>query len=150
MSMIGNFGRAFYNHMMSGFADVTPTEQRERLKICIECDKLDVPSLRCVECKCFLMEKTKWATQECPLKKWTKIDRKVSDEDIKKMTPEEAVMGGVLPPGGMPVGPNGQPVPVPPGAMIGPPGDCPGCPGKQGGTQAPPQQQKPKSLKDKK
>jgi hypothetical protein len=41
-----------------------------RLKLCNACPKLLRVTGNCKECGCFVTEKTKYAAESCPLKKW--------------------------------------------------------------------------------
>lgn len=43
---------------------------KTRLEICLGCDKLIRATKQCSECLCFMQQKTKLASAECPLHKW--------------------------------------------------------------------------------
>jgi hypothetical protein len=47
-----------------------PVGAKERLEICINCDRLLKVTMQCKECLCFVKLKTKVRGQHCPLGKW--------------------------------------------------------------------------------
>lgn len=54
---------------------VSPKEQQERFKICLECEQLWLPEegkggARCCECGCFIQWKASLKAADCSLKKW--------------------------------------------------------------------------------
>jgi hypothetical protein len=75
-----NFAGALVKHTAAGFAEVTPEQQEERLKICESCEfktpsvGLEVKSCICGKCGCPLFKKTAWATSKCPIDKWGPVD----------------------------------------------------------------------------
>ena len=57
------------------YADIS--EQEQRLRICYTCDSLSkgfvaekLKQPRCLECGCFVKEKTKYKFEMCPIDKW--------------------------------------------------------------------------------
>lgn len=62
--------------MQSEALFVSDKIQNERMKICKSCEKYDETQNRCIECGCWLNQKTKFALDSCPLKKWD-----ISNED---------------------------------------------------------------------
>lgn len=42
----------------------------KRFNICLECDRLFLPTRQCKECGCFMKIKTRMKSQHCPLDKW--------------------------------------------------------------------------------
>jgi hypothetical protein len=43
---------------------------KERMLICIDCDKYNKTTTQCSECGCIMLIKTILANSSCPLKKW--------------------------------------------------------------------------------
>lgn len=43
---------------------------KERMKICIECDRFDATLSQCRECGCFMKAKAKMPSAVCPINKW--------------------------------------------------------------------------------
>lgn len=43
---------------------------KERLAICMDCDKYNHTTTQCNECGCIMLLKTILASSSCPLKKW--------------------------------------------------------------------------------
>ena len=41
-----------------------------RLKVCGECDELDLLTRQCRKCWCFVRLKVRWEKEKCPLDKW--------------------------------------------------------------------------------
>lgn len=46
---------------------------KERMDICMSCDRLFKPTKTCKECGCFMAAKVWLAPVECPLNKWQKV-----------------------------------------------------------------------------
>lgn len=77
-----NLGKAALKHAANLF-QICPDEVIEMRKgICGSCDKLN-PERRCSECGCYVDVKAKWASEECPLKKWVAIANDQSSESEK-------------------------------------------------------------------
>ncbi|UIE38403.1 hypothetical protein [Leptodesmis sichuanensis] len=54
---------------------VSPKEQQERFRICLDCDQIWLPEegqggARCCECGCFIQWKASIKVADCPLGKW--------------------------------------------------------------------------------
>lgn len=43
---------------------------KERLSICMDCDRYTHSTTQCKECGCFMLVKTVLANSSCPLDKW--------------------------------------------------------------------------------
>lgn len=43
---------------------------KERLSICVDCDKYNTTTTQCKECGCIMLLKTILASSTCPLNKW--------------------------------------------------------------------------------
>lgn len=69
--MINNFINSASQYLLNGMPNVSPEAKAKRLEICQSCDKFNPNGFRCNECGCFLLIKTGWATEKCPLNKWT-------------------------------------------------------------------------------
>lgn len=67
-NIIRDFTKALVIHAKSGFQKATEEEKQRRLDICDECEHLI--GSKCELCNCFVKLKTKWATTQCPIKKW--------------------------------------------------------------------------------
>ena len=67
-----SFFKSLAKHMMNGFKYASDDEYKRRLEICNECESNR--NDRCVECGCFVSIKAKWASEECPLRKWMKFN----------------------------------------------------------------------------
>jgi hypothetical protein len=48
----------------------------ERLEICKKCEYIELDTLRCSQCGCFMEYKTKLPFSDCPLKKWDRYEEK--------------------------------------------------------------------------
>lgn len=68
-----NYLSALAAHAIAGFPVVGPEEYKKRLDICLGCECKHPAKNECTECGCPIEEKTAWAEQECPLKKWLKV-----------------------------------------------------------------------------
>lgn len=64
-----NLGKAVVKHAANLFQIAPDSVIEMRKSICDSCDKLNAER-RCSECGCYVDVKTKWASEECPLKKW--------------------------------------------------------------------------------
>ncbi len=65
-----HFAGAVIHHVADGLVNVSDSEQQERMKVCLGCDRFDKDW--CKECHCYLPEKIKWRSEDCPLQKWAK------------------------------------------------------------------------------
>lgn len=48
----------------------TEEKQKERLDICQKCDYFSYRQSRCRQCGCFMKQKVKFESSECPIQKW--------------------------------------------------------------------------------
>ena len=56
---------------IKGYPPFAPYEiQKERLKICNECEYLNVELNRCIECGCNINRKIFYSSSKCPKEKW--------------------------------------------------------------------------------
>jgi hypothetical protein len=65
--------KAGLKHLAGGMKEVSEETYRTRLGVCMSpCEQWnrDETEPRCLACGCFLKEKAKWASEDCPLKKW--------------------------------------------------------------------------------
>lgn len=72
-----NFVKAAAKQVAHGLPETLPPERKIRLDICgvgkpkeEQCEMLD--SGQCKSCGCFVEEKSRWATADCDLNKWSK------------------------------------------------------------------------------
>lgn len=70
------FGKAVLKHIANSFRNVDELTYNNRIKLCEECDKFIEEARKCSECGCYIDTKASWASEECPLKKWLKVDSK--------------------------------------------------------------------------
>jgi hypothetical protein len=76
------FIKSLFFHIYAGFPKSTKQEITDRYEICLVCDKYSHQYKQCLMCGCninnkkIFMNKLAWADQECPLGKWSKINRK--------------------------------------------------------------------------
>ena len=70
---------------------VEPEVQKQRMDICLACDKLYKPTSSCKLCGCFMQVKTWMPDQNCPIDKWGKAPKRqqikseqVSSDDDSK------------------------------------------------------------------
>jgi hypothetical protein len=68
-----NLAKASAKHVSNGMKSVTAQTKSNRLAICNSCPHKigteDNPT--CAKCGCFLKIKTGWASESCPIGKWT-------------------------------------------------------------------------------
>lgn len=71
-----NFGRAVLRHAGDGLQAVDDAVYEQRLAICRECPMCDQAKMVCHDqsCGCFLNLKARWASEDCPQKKWPQPD----------------------------------------------------------------------------
>lgn len=79
---IKTFLKSFWFHVWSGCPKSTQEEINKRFSICNDsCDMYNKEHGICMMCGCnvnqnkIFMNKLAWADQECPLGKWSKIER---------------------------------------------------------------------------
>ena len=83
-----NFVKAIGKYTASGFKNVNEEQLKTRLAICADCNYL-VDDSRCYICGCKskhgnkVLNKAKWASEDCPLQKWPYIEQPIKE----KLTP---------------------------------------------------------------
>jgi hypothetical protein len=76
------FLKSLWFHLRAGLPKCNQDQILERYRICLSCDSYDTLGATCQECGCNIntkkqfLNKLAWADQECPLKKWSKIEVK--------------------------------------------------------------------------
>jgi hypothetical protein len=73
LKLTSNFADASIKELISfvrGDKSISKEEKEKRMKICESCVFFDNSSKRCKKCGCFLLIKTAWRTQTCPIGKW--------------------------------------------------------------------------------
>lgn len=81
ITKIARFLKSLLFHVWHKFPKATQSEINERYNICLFCEYHDKINEQCLACGCninnkkILMNKLAWADQQCPLNKWTKIER---------------------------------------------------------------------------
>ena len=65
-----SLARSAVRYGMNGFRNVSTEAREKRLDICKKCEFYDNENTSCKECGCYLMVKTSWASESCPLDKW--------------------------------------------------------------------------------
>lgn len=85
VTMLKNFAKAATEHITSGLPQTSDGEKERRASICESCDDLDKEQYRCNVCGCYLVLKTAWISQQCPLGKWPKLDQDNKSNDNKNM-----------------------------------------------------------------
>lgn len=84
---IKTFLKSLLFHIHAGLPKCTKDQILFRYNICLSCDKFDIVRKECGVCGCNInnkkvfLNKLAWADQECPLKKWSKIDACQSSSD---------------------------------------------------------------------
>lgn len=71
---IKNFSKAVVKHVKDGLREVTEKEFEERLSICKACEYYKDGTCIHKDCGCILDIKCKWASEECPEKKWLRLE----------------------------------------------------------------------------
>lgn len=75
------FIRSLIFHIYAGSPKATQREILYRYEICKSCDQFNQLKSQCDVCGCAIDKKSKflnklaWADQECPLNKWSKIEK---------------------------------------------------------------------------
>ena len=84
-----NLSKSVVSHASNNFKLVTDDILNNRRDICVKCDKFNAANITCAECGCYLLIKTEWASEKCPLDKWgieeigvVNIDRPNADLSI--------------------------------------------------------------------
>lgn len=74
------FIKSLLFHIGAGFPKSSQDTINYRFAICNSCERFDKVNKECMECGCninnrrIFLNKLAWADQECPLKKWAKIN----------------------------------------------------------------------------
>jgi hypothetical protein len=75
------FLKSLFFHISLGLPKCNQKEIDHRHQVCTQCASYDKNFSICLECQCnisnksIFMNKLAWADQECPLNKWSKIDK---------------------------------------------------------------------------
>lgn len=75
------FLKSLLFHIYRGFPKSSIKEIQDRYSICLNCEKFDSNKSECMVCGCninqkrIFLNKLAWADQECPIGKWSKINR---------------------------------------------------------------------------
>lgn len=78
---VKTFIRSLIFHIYAGAPKATASEILYRYSICDVCEQFDRIKSQCDVCGCSISKKSKflnklaWADQECPLNKWSKINK---------------------------------------------------------------------------
>ena len=81
LTKIKNFIKSLAFHIWAGFPKANAKEIDYRYQICFNCEEFIKQENMCGICGCNItnkkqfLNKLAWADQECPLKKWLKIQR---------------------------------------------------------------------------
>jgi ribosomal protein L32 len=65
-----NLSRSLFHHAKDGFKNVESDLQKRRLEICQKCEYYKEDNISCKKCGCYLLIKTSWASESCPVGKW--------------------------------------------------------------------------------
>lgn len=68
--MAGNLMQSIATHITTGAHNVPDVVYYQRMEICEGCEFYDEETVRCKDCGCYLNIKARWASMECPQKKW--------------------------------------------------------------------------------
>ena len=69
---IKNFLNFLFVNIKSGFKSVSFKEYHSRKAICTGCMFYDAGSNRCTDCGCWIENKAKWKSEDCPQGFWKK------------------------------------------------------------------------------
>lgn len=64
---------------------VTEEKQQERMEICQGCEEFVEKRQMCLECGCYLPNKTSGSFAKCPLKKWEADPSKWNESDFENI-----------------------------------------------------------------
>jgi len=70
LDMVKNFAKEVKNYAKEGAPNVSQGAYIDRLSACDACEHLKRQSMRCGLCGCLVEQKAKWATSDCPDKRW--------------------------------------------------------------------------------
>ena len=71
--MLKNFATDVVEYAKAGAPHVSKKQYNFRLATCDGCEHLKRKAMRCGLCGCVVEHKAKWATSNCPDKKWPQI-----------------------------------------------------------------------------
>lgn len=80
LKKLKTFAKSLLFHVWAGFPKSSQAQINERYAICQQCEMFDSNKSQCLVCGCNLgtqkifLNKLAWADQECPLKKWSKVN----------------------------------------------------------------------------
>lgn len=80
---IKNFFKSLQLHTMNSFKNVSEETKNARLEICKSCEFFNESLYQCKQCGCFLNIKASWATEKCPLDKWS---AEIQDNSTNNLT----------------------------------------------------------------
>ena len=80
------FINSLLKYSQSGFKNVSHESKIYRLNICYSCELYDIKFNRCLSCGCFVNIKTSWATEKCPLDKWS---AEIATEQNQEQSPHQ-------------------------------------------------------------
>lgn len=78
---IVTFVKSLWFHVQRGLPKATQEEINHRHAICVSCEEYNTQKKECNVCGCnintkrIFLNKLAWADQECPINKWSKIER---------------------------------------------------------------------------
>jgi hypothetical protein len=73
MSMGWSFAKAVGSYVKSGMKNLNEENYAERMLICDTCEWRS--GGRCMKCGCFIDKKAGWASADCPIGKWPKVNQ---------------------------------------------------------------------------
>ena len=71
---IKSFLQFLIKNIFSGFKHVSFKEYHSRLAICTACPFLSYKEKRCTDCGCWVENKAKFKSEDCPQGYWRKLD----------------------------------------------------------------------------
>jgi anaerobic ribonucleoside-triphosphate reductase len=74
-NLVQQFVKEGYKYVKEGAPNVTIAEYEDRVNICNECPFIS-EKFTCNKCGCNMATKARWATADCPIDKWEKIEKK--------------------------------------------------------------------------
>ena len=75
LDKVKQFTKELATYVAAGTPNVTPEQYEERLLTCNDCEHLNHIKSSCKLCGCHMPTKARWATADCPSKKWPKIEK---------------------------------------------------------------------------
>lgn len=86
MNKIISFGKSIKKYVENGSPEVSDFTYFDRIKICRDCEHFNQILTKCKECGCFLNIKARWATEKCPLDKWS---AEIATEQNQEQSPHQ-------------------------------------------------------------